>query len=332
MQIVKAGFKSNKAATLLGLGLALLYVIPELMVENRDLQTSGYGARNNFFANAIPVPDQKPENLPFLSQPEQFDLASLRDDWTAVSFSLQDIRYGEPVPRYFVDQIPVDILDISDIDKRKQTFLSVILPLVLNANEKIKEQRERLVKIASRLEDGDIIAQSENRWLSGLAESYREDKSDLESLMLKVDTIPVSIAMAQAVEESGWGTSRFAREGNALFGQRVWSEGQGIVPSERGEGEVYEVRAFDTLADSVQAYTHNLNAHPAYEQFRAERARRSVEPENTLNGFKLADTLSVYSERGAEYVDALKNLIQTNRFDQFEKAELESERLAGNRY
>jgi Bax protein len=203
---------------------------------------------------------------------------------------------------------------------------------VLNANEKIKEQRERLVKIASRLEDGDIIAQSENRWLSGLAESYREDKSDLESLMLKVDTIPVSIAMAQAVEESGWGTSRFAREGNALFGQRVWSEGQGIVPSERGEGEVYEVRAFDTLADSVQAYTHNLNAHPAYEQFRAERARRSVEPENTLNGFKLADTLSVYSERGAEYVDALKNLIQTNRFDQFEKAELESERLAGNRY
>jgi len=330
MQFIKTGLKSNKVMTLFGLGLALLYIVPELTDSSRDLRNASYGMSKSRFANAIPLPVRKPGNLPYLTQPHQFDIASLTDNWSEIDFDLQAIRYGQPVPRYFVDQMPVDILDISDVAKRKEMFISVILPLALSANEKTLTRRDRLMNLIADRSQGIALSSADANWLAEITKYYRADPSDLNSLQLKVDAVPVSVVLAQAAEESGWGTSRFAREGNALFGQRVWSAGKGIVPKQRAEGEFYEVKAFKTLSDSIASYMHNLNTHQAYAQFREERARRKIEPANPLNGYKLTETLTVYSERGDEYVAALQNLIQTNRFDQFEKARLVTERLAGN--
>lgn len=317
--------------TLLGLGLALIYVIPEMTESTHGLRTASYGDTKSRSAILIPLPARKPAGLPVLEQPHQFDLVALKGALSEFNFNLDTIRYGQPVPRYYVDQIPVDILDMPNIEERKNTFISVVLPLILSTNEKILSQRERLKSVMTGLEIGESLSEVDKSWLKNLADRYREQPDNLEALLAKVDAVPVSLALAQAVEESGWGTSRFAREGNALFGQRVWSAGKGIVPKERAEGETYEVKAFNSLADSVDAYIHNLNAHPAYALFRSERLRRKPDAGNELTGYKLAETLIVYSERGEEYVEALKALIQSNRFDQFENARLVPEQLAGNR-
>jgi Bax protein len=331
MQLIKAGFKSNKLMTLIGLLFAIAYMLPEVIEGSHGLSNK-HNPQNRLAAVArIPLPMLKPEILPFVEQPVQVDVQSLEEEWTEADFDLGNIRYGQPVPRLFVEQIPVDILDVQDVEKRKDVFVSVVLPLILNNNEKTLSQRDRLLSIISQQRSGETLTSADQNWLDNLATYYREDPEQIDELLLKVDSVPVSLALAQAVEESGWGTSRFAREGNALFGQRVWSEGKGIVPKERAEGEIYEVRAFATLSDSIESYIHNLNVHPTYELFRSERARRSVEPDNPLNGYKLTETLVDYSERGLEYVEALQNLIQVNRFDQLEDAQLARERLAGNR-
>ncbi|USG61197.1 glucosaminidase domain-containing protein [Sneathiella marina] len=331
MQLIKAGFKSNKLMTLVGLMLAIAYVLPELTDSTYDMRNASYGQSRLLAAKGIPLPIRKPGNLPYVEQPIQVDIGSLEAEWSNADFDLGHIRYGQAVPRLFVDQIPVDILDIQDVEKRKQVFISVVLPLILNNNEKTLSQRDRLMSLISARKSGQTLLAADENWLQNLATRYREDPYQLDSLLLKVDAIPVSMALAQAVEESGWGTSRFAREGNALFGQRVWGQGKGIVPAQRAEGETYEVRAFDTLSESISSYSHNLNVHPSYEMFRTERARRSGEPDNPLNGYKLTETLTTYSERGQDYINALQNLIQANRFDQLENAQLVRERLAGNR-
>jgi Bax protein len=332
MQLIKAGFKSNKLMTLVGLMLAVAYVLPELTDSTHDIRNASYGQTKLLAAKSIPLPVRKPGNLPFVEQPVQIDIGSLEAEWSNADFDLGNIRYGQAVPRLFVDQIPVDILDIQDVEKRKQVFISVVLPLILNNNEKTLSQRDRLMSLVSAQQSGQQLSAADENWLHNLAAHYREDPNQLDTLLVKVDAIPVSLALAQAVEESGWGTSRFAREGNALFGQRVWGKGKGIVPEQRADGETYEVRAFDTLSDSIASYSQNLNVHPSYDRFRAERARRSGEPDNPLNGYKLTETLMTYSERGQDYVDALQHLIQANRFDQLENAQLVRERLAGNRF
>ncbi len=331
MRLLKAGFKSNKVVTLLGLGLALIYIVPEMTESTHGLRTASYGDAKSRSSISIPLPSRKPADLPELEQPHQFDVVSLKGALSEFDFDLDTIRYGQPVPRYYVDQIPVDILDMADIEDRKDIFISVVLPLILSTNEKILSQRERLLTVMAAQQAGEKLSKTDKVWLNNLADHYREEPGNLDALLVKVDAVPVSLALAQAVEESGWGTSRFAREGNALFGQRVWSAGKGIVPKEREEGETYEVKAFSSLADSVDAYIHNLNAHPAYELFRSERERRKADAGNELTGYKLTETLLTYSERGEEYVEALKALIQTNRFDQFENARLVPEQLAGNR-
>lgn len=332
MQLIKAGFKSNRLMTLAGLMLAITYVLPELTDSTHEIRNASYGQSRFLVAKSIPLPIRKPGNLPFVEQPLQVDIGSLEAKWSNADFDLGTIRYGQAVPRLFIDQIPVDILDIQDVERRKQIFISVVLPLILNSNEKTLSQRDRLLSFVSARHSGRPLANTDENWLQNIAARYRENPDQLDKLLLKVDAIPVSLALAQAVEESGWGTSRFAREGNALFGQRVWGRGKGIVPQQRTEGETYEVRAFDTLSDSIASYSHNLNVHPSYETFRTERARRSSEPDNPLNGYKLTETLMTYSERGQDYIDALQNLIQANRFDQLENAELARERLAGNRF
>ena len=142
-------------------------------------------------------------------------------------------------------------------------------------------------------------------------------------LMRRVDTVPASLALAQAAEESGWGTSRFAQEGNALFGQWTTAEGEGLVPRRREAEASHKVRVFDELHDAVAAYLHNLNTHRAYRQFRLTRAEQRAES-GRLDSVALVEDLKSYSERGEDYVASIKTIIRVNRLRQLDQAAFDS--------
>ena len=252
-------------------------------------------------------------------------VAALRNTLQAASFDLKPVRRGNArVPRLFVENLPDDFDQSMVVEHRKQTFIRTILPLILKANEEVRAERRQLIALGEQILSGRDISEASQLWLDDLAEKYHAAPNDFSTLLRRVDTVSPTLALAQSIEESGWGRSRFARLGNALYGQRVWSRGTGFVPEERGEGEKFEVRAFDTLLDSVRSYVVNLNRHHAYEDYRAERARMRAR-ETELDGIRLARTLINYSERREAYVKTLADLIRSNRLYQFERARLSTE-------
>ena len=203
------------------------------------------------------------------------DLAidALEETFSEFGYALDRVRKEESVvPRLIVSAVPDGLKDMRIIDRRKRLFFRTVLPLILTVNEEITANRQRLLSISSALEsEGDEMTLSEEGaiWINALAERYGVDLNEddvtlselISVLKARVAPIPTALALAQAVEESAWGTSRFAREGNALFGQWVWNEEAGIVPTEQREGQAYAVRAFETPLQSVRAYAKNLNTH-----------------------------------------------------------------------
>jgi Bax protein len=259
---------------------------------------------------------------------EVASVAELRQTLAAVEFELKPVRRGNArVPRLFVESLPDDFDTRMVVENRKKAFIRTVLPLVLKANEEVRDERRRLIALEEQISSGRDLTETSCAWLERLADKYRTAPNDFVGLLRRVDTVSPTLALAQAIEESGWGRSRFARHGNALYGQRAWSKGAGFVPDERAEGENFEVRAFDSLLDSVRSYVVNLNRHHAYEDYRAARATMRAQ-ETTLNGAQLAATLINYSERREAYVETLNGLIRSNRLDQFETAQLSSEPVA----
>jgi Bax protein len=222
----------------------------------------------------------------------------------------------------FLASIPADLPRIRLAEQRKIMFIQTALPLILHVNEVILHDRERIKALRAQIRAGETLDDYDREWLESKADEYGLDTVDFDRLLRRVDIIPPSLALAQSAEESGWGTSRFAQEGNALFGQRVWKpHRKGIVPEERPEGEQFRVRAFDHLIDGVKSYAQNLNIHRAYDAFRSKRAalRREGAP---LDGGALAGTLEAYSERGADYVGTLMTIIRVNGLALFDGARL----------
>ena len=170
----------------------------------------------------------------------------------------------------------------------------------------------------------DNLSSRDYRFLNDLAVAYELKKGDYGGLLRRVDIIPVSQVLAQGAEESGWGTSRFARKGNAVFGQRTFSKGAGLVPLKRRPDQKFEVKAFSDLYTSVRSYVFNLNTHFAYEEFRRMRAdfRARKQP---LNSYVLIGSLDSYSERGQKYIDTIGSIIRVNRLRDFDNARLLSE-------
>ncbi|MBS28270.1 MAG: hypothetical protein CL566_04990 [Alphaproteobacteria bacterium] len=249
----------------------------------------------------------------------------LRDMLEAADYDLRPVRRGHTrVPRLFVERLPENFDEEMVVDERKRVFIRTILPLVLKVNEEVRAERRRLVALEEQILSGRDISDSAETWLSKLAEKYDVASGDFAELLRRVDMVSPTLALAQAIEESGWGRSRFARHGNALFGQRAWSQGAGFVPEERAEGAQFEVRAFASLLDSVRSYVVNLNRHYAYDDYRIARANMRA-GSVSLDGRELAKTLVSYSERREAYVEALLGLIRTNRLDQFEVAKLSTE-------
>ena len=206
------------------------------------------------------------------------------------------------VPPVFLAGLPQDIENTRSLDKRKSLFVSVVLPHILHANERLREDRTRILALRDRHRAEQRLRKRDLRWLETVAVRYGTETLDFEELLRRVDVIPPRLALAQAAQESGWGTSRFARLGNALFGQHA-PDGQNAMAAREAPG--VSLRAFESLQHSVLGYMRNLNTHRAYKRFRFARERMRDEL-RTLDAVELADTLGSYSEEGRTYVIRLR--------------------------
>ncbi len=239
-----------------------------------------------------------------------------------MGYRLDTVRSHRQVPRLFLAAVPKDLPKLRKPAERKNVFIMMTLPLVLHVNELILQTRAEIQALKQKQLSGKMLTIEDQERLEKIADNYGLEKPDIDELLKRVDIIPPSLALAQSAEESGWGTSRFAREGNALFGQRTWRSSTGMVPKKREEGKKFKVRAFNHLLDGVKAYARNLNTHSSYREFRDRRAAMRKVTDKSIDGMKLAETLSSYSERGADYIAAIKNLIRTNQFSAFDDTKL----------
>lgn len=240
------------------------------------------------------------------------------------SYELPAVRAGKsPVPRLYVTNLPNDLPAIETTDQRKSLFLKSLLPLVLLVNEEVARRRLEVETLLARRRDGESLAPGDLGWLAEVADLYGVSPDDDDELLKRVDTIPPSLALAQAVLESGWGGSRFALLGNSLYGQRVWGKSQnGMAPKGLDDSVGFRVRSFEDLMASVRSYVHNLNSHRAYAKLRARRAnlrRKSGWPA----GAPLVETLNSYSEEGAAYAQRLRAVMVGNHLGDYDRARLE---------
>ena len=212
--------------------------------------------------------------------------------------------------------------DYSDVKEKKNAFFDYLFPLVLAGNQSIIEQREQLQALA---DNADNLSFFQQRKLTQLAERYglKNDELDnseiIEKLFIRVAPIPPSLVLAQAAIESAWGTSRFAREGNNLFGQWCYKKGCGMVPLQRNAGTKHEVARFDNTAEAIEAYLRNLNTHSAYKALRMRRAELTESDTGTLSGHQLAETLLYYSELREVYVEEVQAVIRINQLHQYDQ-------------
>ena len=259
--------------------------------------------------------------------------ASVRLDWQAqptvaamtarfdlAGYDLAAVRDAiAPVPRVYLEALPPDLSALESVAAKKRLFVQAVLPIILKVNEEITAARWRAQRLAGKIMWADAVIPADRRWLKEMAEQYGTVPFDIPSLLHRMDIVPPSLGLAQAALESGWGTSRFAREGNALFGQYTYKSLAGMVPERRDDDRRHRVRRHDTLLAAVQSYMHNLNTHVAYEDFRERRARlRSAG--QLIGGHDLAGRLEAYSERRAAYVEDIRRVIRQNRLDDFDRA------------
>ncbi len=247
-------------------------------------------------------------------------MAQLARDFRRLDYRLTRIRQGAgSVPGRYVDSLPGDMRTTTELQARKDLFIKLMLPLVLVANEAILEDRRHLLRLIANSKTGQKLSPTNQQWLTRLAERYEVRADDFSSLRYRVDAIPPSLALAQAALETGWGSSRFSHQGNALFGEWTFGDRQGIVPASRGAQQDHKIRSFQSLLHSVTAYMDNLNSHPAYREFRAKRAygRALGRPADSR---QLTATLRAYG--GDErYVNKLAWVIEANRLQEFDAAQ-----------
>ena len=254
-----------------------------------------------------------------------------RVDYISEAEEMIDIfeKYNFSVDTFMSDQSsnliifstwPDDFLDIKSINKRKKLFINTLLPIIFIENRKILEDRKKILDWWNQSDGESFSREFWPNWLFELSEKYNYTESSLGNLLIRVDIVPLSLALSQAAIESGWGTSRYMNEGNAIFGQYTYDSENGIKPKQRSEKEKFFVKKFSTLSDSVRSYLKNINTHRAYEDFRQERRKLRMNGEALLGNI-LADFLINYSERNQAYVKDLKLLIETNNFMKFDKSE-----------
>ena len=214
-------------------------------------------------------------------------------------------------------------LDVSYLKDNKKKFVRTVLPLIINENQKILSVRNNLLLLKNKLSNNYSLNKSELQILKKLSKSHKikfnnSHKLDvINNLLKKVDIIPNSIVLAQAAIESGWGSSRFAKDFNALFGEYTYDNDKGVVPLERENGEDHLIKAFNSYNSSVESYFNNINSHYAYEQFR-ELRKVMRERNNFSNVTLLVDKLDTYAE-DENYIQTIRSVIKNNNFEIFDK-------------
>lgn len=247
---------------------------------------------------------------PALQRAYAGDAAGLENLFAEHDYSLTDVKNGAGVPRLSVTALPRDMGAIADSDARKRLFLRTLLPLVLQANAELRQARAKAIAALDARAAGRLGA-TDALWLDSLAEWYGAAPDDPADLLSRIDAVPPSLALAQAAQESGWGTSRFALGANALFGQRSWGDdAEGLIPAAAARDD-FKVRGFPDLMSAVRSYLHNLNSHRAYQDLRQRRARARTLG-TPLHALNLVGGLKRYSEEGQDYVLALSELIRGN--------------------
>ena len=231
-------------------------------------------------------------------------------------YNLQDVRKKKLVKPVALTLLPEEIKMIENVKKRKELFIQIVLPLIIQENNNIRLDRKTLFSIINK--NNNTV--KEKNWLKKKYKQYGVKSRDLSVLKIRMDEIPTSLAIAQAAKETGWGTSRFAQEGNALFGQWTWS-GEGLKPKDAEKGKGHKVMKFNVLQASVRAYQRNLNTHSTYKNFRKARAelRDSGKP---LDSLELSKYLNKYAETGNQYVEVLQKIIKQNKLKDFDDAKL----------
>ena len=232
------------------------------------------------------------------------------------NYSLSEVRKSKKVKPIRLSLLPNEIKQIESSKKRKNLFIQIILPLILEENSLILIERKRLFSILNKNKN----SKKEIAWLNQKFKQYGVLNKDIPTLKVRMDIIPVSLAIAQAAKETGWGTSRFALEGNALFGQWTWS-GDGIKPAGAESDTKHKVMKFKVLKASVRAYQRNLNTHSSYKNFRQTRAQLRDDSQK-LDSLILADQLDNYAETGKEYTKILKQIINQNSLQDFDDVKL----------
>jgi len=256
------------------------------------------------------------ENIPKQENTISLNAQTTKNLFEELGYNLEGVRGGQKVKPIYLTKLPKDLKSLGDTKDKRELFIKIILPLILDENEKILADRKKLFQILGK----NFNSPGERVWLKRRFKEYKIEDQDTAKLKMRMDIIPVSIALAQAANESGWGTSRFALEGNALFGQWTWSK-KGISPKNKDPDKSHKVLQFQILKASVRAYKNNLNTHNAYKEFREVRAQLRQDGEK-INGLKLTKYLERYASIGHKYVEILELIIKRNSLTDFDDANL----------
>ena len=254
--------------------------------------------------------DETPNDLVRLSA------STIEQLFKETDYNLKNVRKTKLVKPISLSLLPKEMKLIENTKRKKDLFIKIILPLILEENNRIKLDRRKLFVILNKNNNTD----AEKRWLNEKFKQYGVVDKDLSTLKIRMDVVPVSLCIAQSAKETGWGTSRFALEGNALFGQWTWS-GEGIKPAAADNDATHKVMKFNILKSSVRAYQRNLNTHSGYTQFRLARAELRDNKSN-LDSLILANYLDKYAETGKEYVKVIKKIITQNNLTDFDDVKL----------
>ena len=250
------------------------------------------------------------------SKSVRIEASTLNQIFEEKDYNLSFVRKNKIVKPFEVGMLPNEIKMMESSKQRKDLFIKIVLPLILSENNRIKRDRNTLFKILNRSNN----TKTEKDWLNKKFRQYGVVKKDITTLKIRMDQIPVSLAIAQAAKETGWGTSRFAIEGNALFGQWTYS-GEGIKPAAADKDTKHKIMTFNVLKASVRAYQRNLNTHSSYKEFRKARAIQRDNDEE-LNSLELANYLDQYAETGSDYIKILKKIINQNNLKDFDNVKI----------
>ena len=307
----------NKKIQLLFKIYYLIFLLIVLSVLTSLIFTNNFYQKSVRMENTSVNTDEKDLTIYYIS--ELHTAKSLQQNKFIHDFQIDHIRETKVIPNLKVVKLPRDLRSINSTKSRKELFIKITLPLIVQENNKLLSLNKKINSIKMNF---DTVSRKEAVLIKKLMGEYKADT--LDALLIKVDKIPVSLALAQAAIESGWGTSRFAYEGNALFGQYVWGvTNNGIIPNDRETDANYKIKSFNSLSDSVASYMKNLNTNFHYNEFRVNRfvLRSNNIP---LTGSYLAEYLFSYSIED-DYTDKIKKIIEINEFEDFENLTIEKQ-------